>query len=949
MADVPSNLIPTRLTQLPLAPVADADSLMMIVYQGNNYQIRVGDLLQVAGVPPSRQVLAGTGLQGGGALSANVTLSIAPGGVGSAELAASGVTPGSYGSATTVPVFTVDDKGRVTAAGSVPVTVSGYVPETRQVLAGAGLTGGGPLNSSVTLAANLSNAAPLVLDDAGSAGVSNAVARADHQHPAVDLSDQQQVNGVLPLDQGGTSRSLVPAAGAMVWCGADGLYVGPVGAPGQVLVSGGEGAPSWGSAAIITEQSANTVWAGPESGPDADPYFRALVNADIPTTLDGKTITGAAITGSTVNSSVIGGSSPAAATFTTANATDVNATTVDATNLEVTNLKAKDGTAAGSVANVTGVVTLNSAVLTTADINGGTVDGTSIGSAVPSTGVFTQVDVDNLRLDGNTLSSTNADGNINLDPNGAGEVVMPAGVSGPLYIQMGAGSATTLAAGRLWYDNVTGSLNFGMGGGQITQQVGEEFFRYGKASAAISDTYLQAVYKTGTVGASGVITFAPTVAGITRADSILGIATESIALNGFGRITISGVVRGIDTTGSVYGETWADNDDIWYNPVTGGLTKIEPVAPNIKLRLGTVINAAGGGAGSFFVSRGSTSTLGGTDSNVRFGPLTNGDIILYDAALQYWKNAAQSSLVAGSAATATNVAGGGANQLVYNTAVGATSFVTAPTVASTFLKWTGSAFSWDSAGSGTVTSVAMSVPTGLTVTGSPITSSGTLAVALQSGYSIPTTASQANWDTAYSERLQWDGGSTNLVAATGRTSLGGTTVGQNFFTLANPGAVTFPRVNADNTVSALSAADFRTAIGAGTGGGTVTSVGLSLPAEFTISNSPVTGSGTLTGAWANQTANYVFAGPAAGAAAAPGFRALVAADVPTLNQDTTGNAATATLAASATNLAGGAASQLPYQTAAGATAFIANGSAGQVLTSNGAAAPSWGAISGGTF
>ena len=77
-----------------------------------------------------------------------------------------------------------------------------------------------------------------------------------------------------------------------------------------------------------------------------------------------------------------------------------------------------------------------------------------------------------------------------------------------------------------------------------------------------------------------------------------------------------------------------------------------------------------------------------------------------------------------------------------------------------------------STGSGTVTSVGMTVPTGLTVSGSPITTSGTLAISLASGYSIPTTASQTNWDSAYTQRLQWDGGSTNLVAATGRTSLG---------------------------------------------------------------------------------------------------------------------------------------------------------------------------------
>ena len=75
-------------------------------------------------------------------------------------------------------------------------------------------------------------------------------------------------------------------------------------------------------------------------------------------------------------------------------------------------------------------------------------------------------------------------------------------------------------------------------------------------------------------------------------------------------------------------------------------------------------------------------------------------------------------------------------------------------------------------GAGTVTSVSMTVPTGLSISGSPITSSGTLAVSLASGYSIPTTTSQSNWDSAYTDRLKWDGGSTGLVAATGRTSLG---------------------------------------------------------------------------------------------------------------------------------------------------------------------------------
>jgi hypothetical protein len=71
-----------------------------------------------------------------------------------------------------------------------------------------------------------------------------------------------------------------------------------------------------------------------------------------------------------------------------------------------------------------------------------------------------------------------------------------------------------------------------------------------------------------------------------------------------------------------------------------------------------------------------------------------------------------------------------------------------------------------------------------------------------------------NWNTAYANELLWNGGETGLNATVGRMSLGATTVGSSFFTLTNPSAITFPRINANNTVSALSASDFTTAIGA---------------------------------------------------------------------------------------------------------------------------------------
>jgi hypothetical protein len=104
--------------------------------------------------------------------------------------------------------------------------------------------------------------------------------------------------------------------------------------------------------------------------------------------------------------------------------------------------------------------------------------------------------------------------------------------------------------------------------------------------------------------------------------------------------------------------------------------------------------------------------------------------------------------------------------------------------------------------------------------GNPIYPEAGIALSTGTTWTTSITNNSSNWNTAYTDRLKWDGGSTGLVAATGRTSLGGTTVGQSMFTLTNPSAITFPRFNVDNSVTALSAANFLTAIG----GGTVTSV-----------------------------------------------------------------------------------------------------------------------------
>jgi hypothetical protein len=256
-----------------------------------------------------------------------------------------------------------------------------------------------------------------------------------------------------------------------------------------------------------------------------------------------------------------------------------------------------------------------------------------------------------------------------------------------------------------------------------------------------------------------------------------------------------------------------------------------------------------------------------------------------------------------------------------------------------------------SGGSGTVTSVSLTAPTGFSVSGSPVTTSGTIALAFAAGYSLPTTASQTNWDTAYSERLYWDGGSTGLNATTARTSLGlggsatldvGTTAGtvaagdalgahvvaadphpnyaleSSLATVATTGAysdlsgtptlITALDGLSDVTLSSPSdqqvlkydgaTGQWINAAAPGGGGGTVTSVDFTAPTGFSVSGSPITTSGTIALSYAAGYQGYTSAEASKLAGIADGAEVNVNADwdatsgdAQILNKPTLGGAA----------------------------------------------------------
>jgi hypothetical protein len=168
----------------------------------------------------------------------------------------------------------------------------------------------------------------------------------------------------------------------------------------------------------------------------------------------------------------------------------------------------------------------------------------------------------------------------------------------------------------------------------VLGRINESGYYYVKASSAI--TIGQVVMFTGAVGASGVPTGAPAT-GITDGSYIMGIAAESIALNGFGLVQFIGTLRGVDLS------AYVDGDILWYNPaVAGGLTKTKPSAPNVKVQMAAVISNSNNGTMLIRVTAG--SELGGTDSNVQFSALATNDLIQYNGTI--WTNVTPASVIA---------------------------------------------------------------------------------------------------------------------------------------------------------------------------------------------------------------------------------------------------------------------------------------------------------------
>ena len=195
--------------------------------------------------------------------------------------------------------------------------------------------------------------------------------------------------------------------------------------------------------------------------------------------------------------------------------------------------------------------------------------------------------------------------------------------------------------GSMVWNDTDGTLDLKLKGGNVTLQVGQEqvlrVVNKTSTNVTLSEANYQAVRVTGSQGQRLKVDLAQATNDLLSAETI-GLVTETIADNQEGFITTSGLVRGINTTGSLQSETWLDGDIVYLSPTTAGnLTNIKPTAPNHLIIIGYVVSAHIT-QGTIFVKVDNGYELDELHNVLINGSLANNDVIQYNSSTLLWEN-----------------------------------------------------------------------------------------------------------------------------------------------------------------------------------------------------------------------------------------------------------------------------------------------------------------------
>lgn len=241
-----------------------------------------------------------------------------------------------------------------------------------------------------------------------------------------------------------------------------------------------------------------------------------------------------------------------------------------------------------------------------------------------------------------TLDMVTTRGNVTLNTIDVGGVLTP-------WVDLDITYSNGNVIGRVSWDQDNATMDVGLNANTILK-VGQDDMWYVKNQTGSTINKGVAVMAVGTLGASGRILVSPMVAnGSVSPRYLLGITAESIPNGSDGYVLAKGKLRQINTS------AFTDGQVLWCSPTTpGALTATEPTAPNLKLAIAFVVRAANNGTLAIRTNPGETLS---DNHQVQFGTLANNDVLTYVSANSRWQNVPISSIAASLAFSTIAVTG----------------------------------------------------------------------------------------------------------------------------------------------------------------------------------------------------------------------------------------------------------------------------------------------------
>jgi hypothetical protein len=230
-----------------------------------------------------------------------------------------------------------------------------------------------------------------------------------------------------------------------------------------------------------------------------------------------------------------------------------------------------------------------------------------------------------------TLDMVTTRGNVTVNTIDVGGVLTP-------WVDLDTSYSNGNIIGRVSWDQDNATMDVGLNGTTVLK-VGQDDMWYVKNQSGSTIPKGTAVMAVGTLGASGRILVAPMVSnGTISPKYLLGITAEAIPNGIDGYVLAKGKLRQINTSAYTNGQV------LWCSPtVPGALTATEPQAPNLKLPIAFVVNAANNGTLAIRTTAGATLS---EDNQVQFGTLANNDVLTYISANGRWQNVPIGNLAA---------------------------------------------------------------------------------------------------------------------------------------------------------------------------------------------------------------------------------------------------------------------------------------------------------------